>query len=399
MQLSTLLSACRTTIVLVAVLASASAAWAQTVTDARRVEFTPSAEHNAVDDNGVAVLTRYSLQVFLAGGATALQTVDLGKPAPQTDGLIRLDFVSLLPTPLSNGVLYETVVESVGPAGRSASLRSNTFSFTVPCTWSISPTSQSFAAAGGTGTNAVTTAAGCAWTATSNNIWIAVTAGTSGSASGTVSYTVSANTLATPRTGTVTIAGSTLTITQAAACVYTISPVSQAVPATGGTGTVAVTTTTGCNWTGTSGAAWVTITSGATGSGNGGVGFTAAANVTTVGRSATLTIAGKTFTVTQVAASCTFTVTPRTISATQPGSTGSIAVTTVSGCAWLASTPVNWITLTGSGPGTGATAYTIAANTGTLTRSATLIVAGLTVVVTQAPVTLPASPVNVRVIR
>jgi hypothetical protein len=399
MQLSTFLNTCRTTIVLVALLASASAAGAQTVTDARRVEFTPSTEHNAIDDNGVPVLTRYSLQVFLAGGASPLQTVDLGKPAPQTDGLIRLDFVSLLPTPLSNGVLYETLVESVGPAGRSASLRSNTFSFTAPCTWSISPTSQSFATSGGTGTSAVTTAAGCAWTASSNNIWISVTAGTSGSGSGTVSFTVSANTLATPRTGTLTIAGSTFTITQAPTCAYAISPVSQAVPATGGTGTVGVTTTAGCNWTATSGASWVTITSGATGSGSASVGFTAAANVTTVGRSATLTIAGKTFTVTQVAASCTFTVSPRTISATQPGSTGSIAVTTVTGCAWSASTPVTWITLTGSGPGTGATAYTIAENTGTLTRTATLTVAGLTVVVTQAPVTLPAPPENVRIIR
>ena len=47
--------------------------------------------------------------------------------------MIRLDFVSLLPTPLTPGVLYETLVEAIGPGGRSASLRSNTFSFTVPC--------------------------------------------------------------------------------------------------------------------------------------------------------------------------------------------------------------------------------------------------------------------------
>ncbi len=398
MQSSTFQHACRSVIVLT-ILASASAAGAQTVTDARRIEFTPSAEHNAVDGSGVAILTRYSLQVFVAGGASPLQTVDLGKPAPGGDGMIRLDFVSLLPTPLANGVLYETLVEAIGPGGRAASLRSNTFSFTDPCSRSISPTSQSFAASGGSGSTAVTATAGCTWTAVSNNTWIAVTAGASGTGNGTVAFTVAPNTGTTTRVGTVTIAGSTYTVTQTAPCSYTISPTSRSHTATGGTGSVTVTAAAGCSWTATSGASWVTIGSGASGSGNGSVSYTAAANTATSARAATLTIAGKTFTVNEAAAACTFTVSPRTITEDPVGGTGTIAVTTQAGCAWSASESAGWITLAGSGPGSGSTAFTITPNTGATSRTATLTVAGLTVNVTQTADTMPGAPENLRIIR
>jgi len=73
---------------------------AQSIVDARRVEFTPSADHSAVDANGVALVDRYSMQIFVSGGATAVQTLNLGKPAPDPDGKIRVDFVSLLTIPL-----------------------------------------------------------------------------------------------------------------------------------------------------------------------------------------------------------------------------------------------------------------------------------------------------------
>ena len=115
-------------------------AGAQTILDARRVEFTPSTDHNAVDVDGAAIVTNYSLQLFAAGGATALQTVSLGKPAPDTDGMIRVDFVSLLPSPLTVGVSYEVMVSAVGPGGSGDSARSNAFSLTaIGCTPSISP--------------------------------------------------------------------------------------------------------------------------------------------------------------------------------------------------------------------------------------------------------------------
>jgi hypothetical protein len=71
------------------------------------------------------------------------------------------------------------------------------------------------AAAGGTGTVNVSTTAGCAWTAAANASWLHVTSGSSGSGSGQVSYNVDANTGG-ARTGTLTIADKTHTISQAA---------------------------------------------------------------------------------------------------------------------------------------------------------------------------------------
>ncbi|HEY6805513.1 MAG TPA: M36 family metallopeptidase [Pyrinomonadaceae bacterium] len=83
------------------------------------------------------------------------------------------------------------------------------------CTFSISPTSASYAAAGGTGSVTVTAGAGCNWTAVSNSAFITVTSGSSGSGSGTVGYSVAANTATTSRSGSITIAGITFNVTQA----------------------------------------------------------------------------------------------------------------------------------------------------------------------------------------
>jgi len=74
--------------------------------------------------------------------------------------------------------------------------------------------------------------------------------------------------------------------------------------AAGGTGSVPVTAGTGCTWTATSSATFVTITSGASGSGNGTVNFTVAGN-SGASRTATLTIGGTSFTVSQSAAAPT----------------------------------------------------------------------------------------------
>ena len=56
----------------------------------------------------------------------------------------------------------------------------------------------------------------------SNASWMTVTSGASGSGPGTVAFSVAANTGA-ARTGTLTIAGQTFTVTQAAPCTYAIA--------------------------------------------------------------------------------------------------------------------------------------------------------------------------------
>ena len=221
------------------------------------------------------------------------------------------------------------------------------------CSYSISPASQSLAAAAASGSVAVTAASGCTWAATSNASWITITSGSSGSGSGTVEYSVAANSSAGSRAGTVTIAGQTFTVNQAGAtaCSYAIAPTSASVPAAGGTASVTVTAASGCTWTAASTASWITITSGASGSGNGTVNYTVAANTSTSSRAGTLTIAGQTFTVTQAAAA-TLNVSPTTLSFTaQRGGANppvqglQVTASDASSIPWTATSSAAWLSV------------------------------------------------------
>ncbi len=279
-----------------------------------------------------------------------------------------------------------------GPAawssiGANAMIRAVAVSGTQPtCNHAIAPTSQNFTAIGGTGTVNVTVANGCAWTATSNAAWLTINSGATGNGNGAVGFTAAANPTTSSRTGTLTVAGQTFTVTQdPLPCTYSITPTAQSFPATGGNGTVNVTSLTGCAWTAASNAAWLSITSGASGNGNGAVGYTAASNPNTTPRSGTLTIAGQTFTVTQEALACTFSITPTAQSFTATGGNATVNVTSPNGCAWTATSNNSWLTVTSgtSGNGNGTVGYTVAANPTTLPRTGTLMIAGQTFSVTQ----------------
>jgi len=187
---------------------------------------------------------------------------------------------------------------SIAIAGQTFTLNQAAAVQTPTCSYSINPTSQSFVSAGGSGTVAVTTTNGCAWTAVSNATWITVTGGAAGTGNGTVSFRAAAN-AGGARSGTITIAGQTFTVSEALACTYTIDPTSSAVGLNGGTGTVQVTAPALCAWTAVSNAEWIKVTAGAAGSGNGTVAYTAQPAGDDKTRSGTVTIATQTFTVTE----------------------------------------------------------------------------------------------------
>jgi hypothetical protein len=166
------------------------------------------------------------------------------------------------------------------------------------CAFTLNPANQNFIAGGGAGSVNVTTVAGCAWAATGNAAWITITGGASSVGSGAVSYSVAANP-GPARTGTMTIAGQTFTVTQDSGCAFTISPTTRNHTASGGTGSVSVTASnSACAWTATGNLAWTTITAGSSGMGNGTVNYSVAANPG-MPRTGTMTIAGQIFTVTQ----------------------------------------------------------------------------------------------------
>jgi uncharacterized protein (TIGR03437 family) len=256
--------------------------------------------------------------------------------------------------------------------------------FTVPggCTYSINPTSQSFSSSGGSGSVAVNTQAGCAWTAVSNASFITITSGSSGNGSGTVNYSVAANTGAT-RTGTMTIAGQTFTVTQSGgSCTYSITPTSKSFTVEGGSDSVMVNTQAGCAWTATSDASWITITAGNSGNGSGTVSYSVSSNVGGASRSGAMTIAGRTFTVSQ--SGCTYALSASNQVFSLNGGAGSVNVTAASGCMWTAMSNAPWITINSgaSGDGAGTVNYSVEANTG-LARLGTMTIAGRTFTVAQ----------------
>ena len=202
-----------------------------------------------------------------------------------------------------NGTVAISVAANTGGA-RTGTLTVANQTVTVtqaaaPCSYSVTPTNVSIGAAGGTGTPiSVSTSSGCTWTSTGNVSWLMILSGASGTGGGSVTYSVQPNT-GPARTGTLTVAGQTVMISQSTGCVYAIAPASQTFEASGGTGgPVAVTAPSGCAWTAVSNANWITVTTGSSGSGSGSVTFTVAAN-TGGQRTGTLTIAGLTFTVTE----------------------------------------------------------------------------------------------------
>lgn len=169
----------------------------------------------------------------------------------------------------------------------------------TPCAYSINPTSATYGVDGGSGTFDLTTTSGCPWTAVSNDTWIHVTGGSSGTGNGTVSYSVDARYAVGSRTGTITAGGQTFTVTQTG-CTYAIDPSSASYSAAGGSGTFALTTQSVCPWSVFSNNSWLTVTSAGTGTGNTTVHYSVAVNPSgSCARIGTISAGGQTFTVTQ----------------------------------------------------------------------------------------------------
>ncbi|KJU85026.1 conserved hypothetical protein, secreted, partial [Candidatus Magnetobacterium bavaricum] len=291
-----------------------------------------------------------------------------------------------------NGSVSYTVAANTATTQRTGTMMiaGQTFTVTqdgITCTYTLTPTSKNFQSSGGTDSVSVTANTGCTWMASSNANWITINAGNSGSGNGSVSYTVAANTATTQRTGSMTIAGQTFTVTQdGITCSYSITPTSKNFSSTGGTDSVGVTANTGCAWTASSSASWITITSGSSGSSNGTVSYNVAANTATTQRTGTMTIAGQTFTVTQDAAvSCTFALSPTSKQFQSSGGSGSVNITTTSDCNWTAVSNANWITITSntSGSGNATVNYSVAENT-SAARTGTMTIGGQTFTVTQS---------------
>jgi hypothetical protein len=326
----------------------------------------PAARHGTINigDQQVGITQEAAPCVFTVspasdaiGSAGGRKAIAVTASSPQCSWTSRsdVDWISIIEGSQGTGngqVTYEARA-TTGPS-RSGTMLIAGQVVTVTqgdgCTIAIAPTVQQIAGSGGSGTIAVTTGPACSWTAQSSVPWITIVSGQTGSGPGSVGFNVAASD-GPARSGTIAVNGQIFTVNQTSGCNYSIDPTSQSIDAGGGTGTVAVHAGPGCTWSASSNANWLTITSGTSGSADGRVQFTAT-GTSGAGRSGTLTIAGRTFTVNQAA--CSYTLNPSSAAITNAGGDGSFAVNTAASCQWSAtsnSTP--WLTITAGASGTG----------------------------------------------
>jgi hypothetical protein len=168
------------------------------------------------------------------------------------------------------------------------------------CSFTLTPTSFAVGSIASLRTLSIITGTQCSWTAVSAVSWITVSSGATGSGIGSVTIAIELNATGAPRSGTVTVAGQTVSVTQeTGSCTYSVTPTSFAVDPVSGSRTLSVVAGTQCGWSSTTQATWISVTSGASGSGIGAVTFSFEANPSSTPRTGALSIGGQTVTVTQ----------------------------------------------------------------------------------------------------
>ena len=137
----------------------------------------------------------------------------------------------------------------------------------TPCSYVISPTSVTSKSAGGSGSVTLTATSACYWAVQSLASWIHITSSPLyGIGSGTINYSVDANTVGVARTGYINIAGQTFTLTQTAPQTIGAITFTPSTLTVGGTTTASATATSGLPVTFTSTTPAICTVSGTNGS-------------------------------------------------------------------------------------------------------------------------------------
>jgi uncharacterized repeat protein (TIGR01451 family) len=332
--------------------------------------FLPS---TAVTFNGTAVTTKAYLDNQVCGG-------------PFEPGFCSAMQVSVPASLLGTaGTATVTVTNpDPGPGGEANEPSSANFTLVSSCTYDaeffgFNPVEAEGDTLIPESVEVTTNAPTCPWTATSNASWLVILDNAKSTGSGSFDVSVAPNTDA-ARSGTLTVAGQTVEIDQAAGdstiCTYGLSPASAHIPAGGSTSTFAVTTGSSCSYfvepypqdsTYVTGVQFITVPQ--TSSllvGNGNPSYTVAANHSAP-RNGAIMVGGDVFTLTQDAPACYYTLSSTSATLPVNGATGAISVTASSpSCAWTAkssNSSVLSVTSGASGTGNGTVNYSAPKNT------------------------------------
>lgn len=283
---------------------------------------------------------------------TSGSTHSLNVPSPQTAGGTRYTFTSW-----SHGGAQS---QSVSPSGASAAYTAN-FAAEYLLTTGASPQAGGTVAASPPGSSG--------YYAPGTQVQLTATP-----ANGYQFQNWSTSATTNPLTITMN-AATTVTANFSQPCSYALTGGTTAFSAAGGSSSTAMTAGSGCAWTAASDSAWIQITSGNSGTGNGTIAYTVQPNSGQQQRTGSISAAGQQRVITQEAAAptCSLSALPATFNLPAAGATANSNIT--SNCAWTAATAAGWIGFsTASGNGNGSVSFTVAANTGTTARNATITV-------------------------
>jgi hypothetical protein len=173
-------------------------------------------------------------------------------------------------------------------------------------------------------------------------------------------------------------------------CDVTVTNNTPQLPASGGNGTVVVTTSRDCTWTASTDASWISL--GATsGQGATTLSYVAQANPAGTARQGRLMVAQQPVVVAQAPAACRYDVAPPSVSVDASAQQVAIALTATDGCQWTVRGDSPWIgaATPASGTGSATIQISIAANTAGA-RAGNVAIGSATVHVTQAAHDAPA---------
>ncbi len=272
------------------------------------------------------------------------------------------------------------------------------------CTYGVSPSSLSFSSSGGTGSISVSAGSSCSWSASSGASWIGITSVPSGTGNGTVRISVASNSTGSSRSGTVTIAGLPVSVTQSSGSTSLDFSWFPSSPQIGDVVTFSLQGLSG------------SVTQAVWNFGDGGCSgysqqmtcvpdmfggdcseqtfkFSSGGSKTV---SVTVTVSGVqqspvTHTVTVAntgsceSGGCSYSISPTVDTIGADGGSRSVNVSTTSSCDWTASSNVGWASITSGSPGTGSgqVQYSVSSNPGDA-RQGTMTIAGRTFTINQA---------------
>lgn len=186
-----------------------------------------------------------------------------------------------------------------------------------------------------------------------------------------------------------------VTSPSSAKCEIGVSTAPASFAAAGGSGTVTITTARDCTWSIGTNANWIAINGSTEGQGGASITYTVAPNPVPSARSGAIQVGTQSVQLSQAPAPCRFALSRSNDAIGSGGGQLSVAVSTLSGCSWTATSGNNWIVVSSgqSGNSSGTVGLTVAVNNGS-SRVGQVNVAGQNYTVAQdgAPAPPPPTP-------